>query len=565
LNIKSRKGFGNEKLITQKLDYNLKMKYFKESLKKKEQNQILNDLYNDTIKIYTKQPYFEFLINIFINVYENKDTCNSLLEEFQKFNKKLTPKLDDPFSSFIVFKESLNEYIDKFKKNVEESKKIIESNSYDFIQFYGLIFSYLNHYDYDSCMKLFNDLEKTLESKNDLFEILLVYNHFFKKKLNLEKNFLENFITYSAKNEELELNNDKNNDNNNDKNNDKNKAKKHYLRFIQKALPYLDDINCYLHCLNLNKENIIKIKEFQPIEILKFQNYPNETEDLEKDIEEILDFSEEKNILMIYLNNDFWTNLSKVYEEVTQENIKRLKQLRILSEKYFQIVEKICKSKLIKTKAKEYRDRDELTIKLDRIIIDYIKNNNDISNDEIVNLLTEYDPYYDINNNNKIYMNKRNPEILEKLVLKEMNNEFIEDYKKKNFEKIFEQQMPQYMLTMISKIEKLSDFLIILELFEINKITDKKNDFIGLLEQKYNLYVNKINEIDDESLKESENRDMIQNLSKLIYFFYKETGLDSFTKKVKRLNQPILIVEILIILYKKKSDEENLELKAYII
>ena len=280
---------------------------------------------------------------------------------------------------------------------MEESKKLIEAYSYNFTEFYGLIFCYLNHYNYEDFMELFNKLDKSMENKKDLFEILLIYKHFFKKKIKFEKNFLEKFIIYSTENK----------DNNEKEENKKTNDKKHFLRFIEKALPYLDEINFYIHTININKEKIILIKDFQPIEITKFENYSNNFEETERDIDDILNFSKDKKILVIYFNNDFWSNIIKLYDEATQDNIKILKKLKILFEKYYTIVENVCKIKLIKTKASEFKDKDELSIKLDKIIIEYIKNKNDIENDEIVNLLVDFNPFYDLKDNQESYINKR--------------------------------------------------------------------------------------------------------------------------------------------------------------
>ena len=525
-----------------------------ESLLKLEQKNLLDDLYNDTIKLYSKNPIFELLINLFVYSYNNKNVCPYLINEFRLFNEKLTSKLNDPNSSYIVFKDSLNDFVDKFKKIMEESKKLIEAYSYNFTEFYGLIFCYLNHYNYEDFMELFNKLDKSMENKKDLFEILLIYKHFFKKKIKFEKNFLEKFIIYSTENK----------DNNEKEENKKTNDKKHFLRFIEKALPYLDEINFYIHTININKGKIILIKDFQPIEITKFENYSNNFEETERDIDDILNFSKDKKILVIYFNNDFWSNIIKLYDEATQDNIKILKKLKILFEKYYTIVENVCKIKLIKTKASEFKDKDELSIKLDKIIIEYIKNKNDIENDEIVNLLVDFNPFYDLKDNQERYINKRNPEILDKLNFEKIDEDFINSYREKNFEKIFEQQMDQYMLTLTTKIENFSDFLIITKLFNIDNINNKKLEFIGLLEQKYNSLVKNINKVTDKSLEEKEVKEMIKNLAELLNFFCKKTELDSFKKKIEKLNQHILKIEILIELYQLPNNDENLEIKSYI-
>ena len=268
-----KKGFGIERTKEQNLGYTEKFKYFKEFLQKTKQENRMDDLYLETIKLYSKYSSFELLINIFIYIYDNKIICPKFLYEFKNFNEKLTPKLNDPKSGFIEFKDSLKEYIDVFKKIMDQSKKIIESNSYDFVEFYGLIFCYLNHYDFDTFTTLFTFLSKEAnESLQNLFDILLIYNRFLIRKIKMEKDFLKKFIIYSA-----EI-----------------KEKENYNNFINKALPYLDEINLYLNIINSSKEKIILIKDFKAIEISHFNKYSNNFNELKEDIEDILNFSEEK-------------------------------------------------------------------------------------------------------------------------------------------------------------------------------------------------------------------------------------------------------------------------------
>lgn len=231
---------------------------------------------------------------------------------------------------------------------------------------------------------------------------------------------------------------------------------------------------------------------------------------------------------------------------------------------YYSLIE-TCTIKTTTKEAKEFIERDELSIILDKIIINYINNRSDIENDEIINLLIDYDPYYDLKNNKESYINKRNPIILEKLNLEKMDDDFIKFYKEKKFEKIFEQQIDEYMIIFTSKIEKISHFSILLNLFDINNIGSKKRDFIGLLEQKYNSLINKIPNLNNKSIKEKESKELIENLSILLHFFYKESGLESFKKKINILSQQILIVEIYIKLYQNPSNEDNnIEIKGYI-
>ena len=544
LNLSYKKEFSNDKSISQNLDYSIKMNHYIKSLIETGQKNKLNNLYNDTIELYSKHPKFQFLINIFINIYENKEICPKLIEEFKNFNLKLTQKLNDHNLANIDFDDSLKEYVKVFQAIKEKSENLLQSNCYNYINFYGLILCYLNHYDYENFMKLFNELSSVEDRQKDIYEILLIYNHFFKNKIKFQKEFLKAFINYAAEN----------NKNNN------------YKRFIEKALPYLDDVNLYLNTININKEKIILIEDFKPIEITIFDNYINNFEQLKNDMEEILNFSETKEKLLIYFNNEFWSNLKDLYLKPIKENIKILYEIRNFFIHYYKIVEKKCKFKTIIEKAKEFYEKDALSYILDESIRKYIEEKNDIQNDDIVNLIMKYNPFYFEKGN----VNRRKPEILQRIDFDQIDKNdndkenFINLFKEQKFEKVFEQQIDDYILIFIPKIKKISHFIIVKDLLNIDDFGDKKNIFIELLEQKYESIVKDIPKLSLESLNKSENQKMIKDLSLLLHFFYKECGLESLKKKIKILSQNILIIEIYIKLYKLSKNDEDIDVKIYI-
>ena len=153
-----------------------KMEIFNESLSKNEE--LLTKFYEDTIELYSLYPKFDFLIEIFIKVYENKNLCPLLLAKFKKFNDKLESSIKDSKKQNIIFEETLKKYKDVFIDILTNSDKIIKENKYNPIEFYGILFCYLNNYDYENFKGLFEKLKNN--SKEDLFEILLTYIYFFK-------------------------------------------------------------------------------------------------------------------------------------------------------------------------------------------------------------------------------------------------------------------------------------------------------------------------------------------------------------------------------------------------
>ena len=62
-----------------------------------------------------------------------------------------------------------------------------------------------------------------------------------------------------------------------------------------------------------------------------------------------------------------------------------------------------------------------------------------------------------------------------------------------NFEKIFEENITEFIDKIVSKIEDISTFGTVMELININRIEKKKNYYYNLLKDKYELII--INQI----------------------------------------------------------------------
>ena len=81
---KDRNFYKSKKIIEQNIENYEKMNYYIESLNESKEENKLNILFNDSINIYSKKPRFEFLVNIFIHVYNDENLCSKLLSEFDK-------------------------------------------------------------------------------------------------------------------------------------------------------------------------------------------------------------------------------------------------------------------------------------------------------------------------------------------------------------------------------------------------------------------------------------------------------------------------------------------------
>ena len=184
-----------KKKINQKINNTDKFNLFHESLKNLNEENLYTILYEDTISVYSMFPKFDFLITIFLKIYKNKEHCSKLLEEFKNFNSKITNSVKDKNYSNINYEQYLSEYTKEFDQIVENSEKIISSNGYNPTYFYGLILCYLKHYNKEAFEKVLTKLSENL--KLAFFDILQIYNHFFKKNINLKNNLLVEFVGYS--------------------------------------------------------------------------------------------------------------------------------------------------------------------------------------------------------------------------------------------------------------------------------------------------------------------------------------------------------------------------------
>ena len=81
------RSFQTKKSINQNsIKYYEKMNYFIDALIQNKEEEKLDILYQDAINLYSLKPDFEFLINLFIKIYDNKKNCPILLDKFKQFN-----------------------------------------------------------------------------------------------------------------------------------------------------------------------------------------------------------------------------------------------------------------------------------------------------------------------------------------------------------------------------------------------------------------------------------------------------------------------------------------------
>ena len=204
------------------IDYNEKMDFFEKALKQKGEENKIDNLYKETIDLYSKKKGFYLLIALFLKVYKKKDLCSSLLKKFREMNGN--PKDNE---KNMDRKSYLKDYSSIFKQIRSEADQLISSNEYNTVDYYGIIFCYLNYYDYDNFTEIIKELSN--QKPNDLYEILLIYNAHFKYPINGDYNFFNKFIKYCILNKEFPI--------------------------FQRGLNYVKDLEIYLTILEENKDN----------------------------------------------------------------------------------------------------------------------------------------------------------------------------------------------------------------------------------------------------------------------------------------------------------------------
>ena len=540
-------------IIEETFDQNIiplynKLDIFIEALKLNNENQKIEKLYEDTIELYENKKYFTLLISLFIKTYkQNKNLCSKLLAIFNKIN-------ENDNKDFIY---SLGAETEKFNSIFSEADNIIKNYEYAPVHFYGILLSFFNYYDINNNFS--KKIKKLYENNSDLlYEILITYYSYFSKSLNQDLEFYDNLIRYLlGKNKEFNK--------------------------FEKILIYLDDldIESYLYIINKNKEGIIKEYDehrFKPIiiqENLKLikKDDNKEIENIIKTIKEIINFSKEKNILLIYLKSTFWKNIIKQYDRPDIENINNCYELRLLFKKYNNLINILYKdiannnkeyNYIIKNDINKYSDRDEFAFILNKNIKEICEREEQkYSDSQILDIIEQYNPIYNIKDedDNKKYKNFRETYIFDYINFHNITKYFKETFHTLNFETIFKDNIIEFINKLTSKIVNISTFGNIIDLIDISRIKDNIKDYYDILKLKYE-YVIK-HEI--SVLKEEEKlAKAIEILCKFIIMVLLEEKNNNFLEeKISKLNDKIKIL-IYNEIIKRYQDEKYKGIKEFI-
>ena len=269
-------------------------------------------------------------------------------------------------------------------------------------------------------------------------------------------------------------------------------------------------------------------------------------------IKDIMEFSQEKNKVLIYFNDTFWKKLISICNTSSRDNINNLSELRELFNKYFELVTNTIKKGSLFDNAQELYKKDEFDIKLDKNIIEHIKHEKDISNIDIITFIMKEDPIYYTDKNK----NKRDIIILDQIDFDNIDDEFIEAYKSFSFETIFKNKIVDFLKKLFDKVKNWKNFCNIYQLINDENIDKSKiKDLINLIFDTYDKLIKSQKNL-ISNLSEIELQKLIETLSDIAVFTYDNNI--NFFNKIEKLDEEIKD-KIYIELYSKYNDEKHKE------
>ena len=534
--------------IDQKIiPFHNKLNIFIEALKENNESNKIEQLYDETIYLYEKKKKFSLLISLFLKIYDkNKDLCINLMDIFKKISEKENGDRD----------KDLAEHLETFKQILSNSENIIQKSGYEPIKFYGILFCYLSYYNANEFPKI---IKNFYEGNNDiLFEILTIYYSHFNNPLNQDLNFYNEFVKYVIKT-------------------------KKESKLLERALNYIDDIETFIYVIDSNKIDIIKnYDEFRnkPIKLSSNLKLIKRSDNEKKDkkeidniielIKDIIKYSSDNKILTIYLKSEFWIYLVKQYNQSNLENIRNCHRLRELYKDYYNLINTLYKDThdeneiKIKKDISKYYFRDEFAFVLNNNIKKLLEEKNDELLDQVkIGIIEKYNPYYSNKDEADIdrYKNNRETEIFNSLNFKDPSKAFKETFKLLNFEKMFKENIIEFINKIVSKIVDISTFSTVMELINLDRIKEKKKEYFSLLKEKYELIIkNQIQTIKGED----ELNKAVKILSEFISRIFLFEGNNSFLdEKIGKLDDNIrkLIYNELMRTY---NDKKFQQMKEYI-
>ncbi len=201
----------------------------------------------------------------------------------------------------------------------------------------------------------------------------------------------------------------------------------------------------------------------------------------------MIKFSEKEKILVIYLKSTFWINLIKEYNFPDWENISNCHKLRELYKNYNALINNLYEDdpkksvhkknkddiySNIKSDINRYYERDEFAFLLNKNIEEFFEKKNKISNAEILGTVENYNPYFSVKDkiDKEKYKNNRDTYIFDYINFFRTTEKFIKTFQNLNFEKLFEENIRDYINKITGKIKDIQTFGNIIKLINIGRI-----------------------------------------------------------------------------------------------
>lgn len=422
-----------DNIIKRKIDQNqiplhYKLDIFLEALKKNNESDKIELLFEETIELYKAKKKFSLLISLFLKIYQqNKNLCSKLIDIFNKKNYEENTDRD----------KDLAIELNTFNNIYSNANSLIEENKYDAISFYGIIFCYLCSYDKENFSKIIKDFSEG--NATVLYEILIIYYSHFNEPLNQDTEFYNNFIKYAI-----------------------NKGKD--FEIFNRVLDYIDDIETFLYVINENKIEIFKkyddlsnkpIVLSSNLKLIKREYTENKKTKTELDnilsiVEQLIQYSKDNSILAIYLKTGFWKYLLKQYSKPDLTYIDDCYRIRGLFKKYKDLINNLYNKTSDKNELNRkddinrYNDRDEFAFDLNLNIKELFELKKDKYNDEEkLGMIKKYNPYFNSDKieDEKKYQNLRDTDIFNNINFKNPTDEFKLSFKILNFEEAFKEKI----------------------------------------------------------------------------------------------------------------------------
>ena len=92
-------------IVQETIDYQDKLDLFIEALKENKEENKMKELFQEIIELYSKKKGFSFLISLFVKVYQEKDLCNILIQNFYDMNMNIKGNEKETLSDLIFSEE----------------------------------------------------------------------------------------------------------------------------------------------------------------------------------------------------------------------------------------------------------------------------------------------------------------------------------------------------------------------------------------------------------------------------------------------------------------------------